>query len=204
MAHLLENGCGLGSFFPNMVVQYALLTQREELIKREQGRMHEWTFSPLLVEKYKELCYDDSGYRAYHARPGMVAAVSGKVRKFLEDQTVSKDEYTLKPVRILGREDPYYLLFLRQIPHTEIVFSKSLYKGNGETYRKFSSYSEYTEKTDSAIIKFPVLPKKYEKRDLICIQNCAENYMSARLIKAFHEAGAKGIEFSRTGHLKFI
>lgn len=64
MAHLLENGCGLGSFFPNMVVQYALLTQREELIKREQGRMHEWTFSPLLVEKYKKLCYDDSGYRA--------------------------------------------------------------------------------------------------------------------------------------------
>lgn len=249
LTHLLENGCGLGSFFPDMVVKYALLTQRweyaEELIKREQGRRDEWTFSPLLVEKYKELCSDDSGYRAfgvswdkkllgnraapqglkilndnlegqldyedfswdfmlaYHARPGMVAAVSGKVCKILEDLNVSKDEYTLKPVRILGREDPYYLLLISSIPHTEIDFSKSLYKGNGETYRKFSSYSEYMEKEEFAIIKFPVLPKKYEKRDLICIQNCAEYYMSARLIKAFQEAGVKGIEFGRD-NLRFL
>lgn len=112
LEHLLENGCGLGSLFPDKVVKYTLLTQRweyaEELIKREEERRQEWTYSPLLVEKYKELCYDDSGYRAYHARPGMVAAVSGKVRKFLEDQTVSKDEYTLKPVRILGLTN-YYL-----------------------------------------------------------------------------------------------
>ena len=250
LEHLLENGCGLGSFFPDMVVKYALLTQRweyaEELIKREQGRRDEWTYSPLLMEKYKELCHEDSGHRAfdvswdkkllgnraapqglkilnenlegrldyedfswdfmraYYARPGMVAAVSGKVRKILEDLNVLKDEYTLKPVRILGREEQYYLLFLHQIPHTEIDFSKSLYKGNEKTYRKFSSYSEYMEKTDFAIIGFPVLPKKYKKRDLICIQDCAIHYMSARLIKAFQESGVKGIEFSPTSNLMFV
>lgn len=250
LEHLLENGCGLGSFFPDMVVKYALLTQRweyaKELIKREQGRRDEWTYSPLLMEKYKELCHKDSGHRAfdvswdkkllgnraapqglkilnenlegrldyedfswdfmlaYYARPGMVAAVSGKVRKILEDLNVLKDEYTLKPVRILGREEQYYLLFLHQIPHTEIDFSKSLYKGNEKTYRKFSSYSEYMEKTDFAIIGFPVLPKKYKKRDLICIQDCAIHYMSARLIKAFQESGVKGIEFSPTSNLMFV
>lgn len=250
LEHLLENGCGLGSFFPDKVVKYALLTQRweyaEELIKREQGRRDEWTYSPLLMEKYKELCHKDSGHRAfdvswdkkllgnraapqglkilnenlegrldyedfswdfmlaYYARPGMVAAVSGKVRKILEDLNVLKDEYTLKPVRILGREEQYYLLFLHQIPHTEIDFSKSLYKGNEKTYRKFSSYSEYMEKTDFAIIGFPVLPKKYKKRDLICIQDCAIHYMSARLIKAFQESGVKGIEFSPTSNLMFV
>lgn len=250
LEHLLENGCGLGSFFPDMVVKYALLTQRweyaEELIKREQGRRDEWTYSPLLMEKYKELCHEDSGHRAfdvswdkkllgnraapqglkilnenlegrleyedfswdfmraYYAHPGMVAAVSGKVRKILEDLNVLKDEYTLKPVRILGREEQYYLLFLHQIPHTEIDFSKSLYKGNEKTYRKFSSYSEYMEKTNFAIIGFPVLPKKYKKRDLICIQDCAIHYMSARLIKAFQESGVKGIEFSPTSNLMFV
>lgn len=250
LEHLLENGCGLRSFFPGMVVKYALLTQRweyaEELIKREQGRRDEWTFPPLLVEKYKELCHEDSGHRAfgvswdqkllgnraapqglkilndslegrldyedfswdfiraYYARPGMVAAVSGKVRMILEDLDVPKDEYELKPVRILGREESYYLLFIHSIPHTEIDFSKSLYKGNGETYRKFSSYSEYMEKEDFAIIRYPVLPKKYEKRDLICIQECAIHYMSARLIKAFQESGVKGIEFSPTSNLMFV
>ena len=60
------------------------------------------------------------------------------------------------------------------------------------------------EKEEFAIIKFPVLPKKYEKRDLICILNCAEYYMSARLIKAFQEADVKGIEFSPIGYLKFL
>ena len=60
------------------------------------------------------------------------------------------------------------------------------------------------EKTDFAIIGFPVLPKKYKKRDLICIQDCAIHYMSARLIKAFQESGVKGIEFSPTSNLMFV
>ena len=49
-----------------------------------------------------------------------------------------------------------------------------------------------------------LIPQKYAKRDLIYIQNGKETYMSARLIKAFREAGIKGIEFKAIGSLRFI
>ena len=50
----------------------------------------------------------------------------------------------------------------------------------------------------------PVLPQKYADRDLIYIQDGRETYISERLIKAFKEAGIKGIEFNATGSLRFI
>ena len=73
-----------------------------------------------------------------------------------------------------------------------------------DEYRKFASYSEFSDSTESYTIAFPVLPQKYAKRDLIYIQNGKETYMSARLIKALREAGIKGIEFKAIGSLRFI
>ena len=143
---------------------------------------------------------------AYYNRSGLVAAVSGKVKAIIEGMNVSKEEYILVPIAIQDSNTQHYLLFIKSIGHDEIDFSNSLYRkilGDDE-YRKFASYSEFSASPESYTIAFPVLPQKYAKRDLIYIQNGAETYISARLIKAFREAGIKGIEFRQIGSLRFI
>lgn len=277
---ILENGSGRQTFFCDHIIVYALLTKRweytDELIKKEQERRKDWDFSPLLVEKYKELSQEDTGHRgfsvswdssllgrrattqgvkilskewdehmskyastdllyqenqswifdnipkniegtldykddswdfmdAYYFRSGMVAAVSVKVKEILEDINVSKEEYTLIPIHIKDSDTQYYLMFIKSIGHKEIDFSNSLYKkiiGEGE-YRKFASYSDFSDSTEWYTIAFPALPQKYAKRDLIYIQNGKETYMSERLIKAFRSADIKGIEFKAIGSLRF-
>ena len=128
-----------------------------------------------------------------------MAAVSGRIKTILEESSVSKDEYVLIPIRIKETEEPYYLLFIHSIGHSEIDFTASLY----DTHRKFISVSEFREVPDSHSIAYPVIPQKYAGRDLIYIENGKETYMSARLIKAFREANIKGISFSAIGTLRF-
>lgn len=168
-----------------------------------------WIFDNIPNNIEGTLDYKDDSWdfmNAYYHRSGMVAAVSMKVKEILEDMNISKEEYTLIPIRIKDSNTQYYLMFIKSIGHNEINFSNSLYQkiiGDDE-YRKFASYSEFSDSTESYTIAFPVLPQKYAKRDLIYIQNGKETYMSARLIKAFREAGIKGIEFKAIGSLRFI
>lgn len=168
-----------------------------------------WIFDNIPNNIEGALDYKDDSWdfmNAYYYRSGMVAAVSMKVKEILEDMNISKEEYTLIPIRIKDSNTQYYLMFIKSIGHNEINFSNSLYQkiiGDDE-YRKFASYSEFSDSTESYTIAFPVLPQKYAKRDLIYIQNGKETYMSARLIKAFREAGIKGIEFKAIGSLRFI
>lgn len=168
-----------------------------------------WIFDNIPNNIEGTLDYKDDSWdfmNAYYHRSGMVAAVSMKVKEILEDMNISKEEYTLIPIRIKDSNTQYYLMFIKSIGHNEINFSNSLYQkiiGDDE-YRKFASYSEFSDSTDWYTIAFPVLPQKYAKRDLIYIQNGKETYMSARLIKAFREAGIKGIEFTAIGSLRFI
>ena len=278
---VLENGSGRDPFFSDYIIKFALITKRweyaDELIRREQERRKDWSISPLLVEKYKELSQGDTGHRgfsvswdssllgrrampqgvkiltkewdehmskyartdllyqenqslifdnipeniegvldykddyswdfisAYYIRPGMVAAVSSKVKDILEEMNVSKEEYALIPIRIHGSGTIYYLLFIKSIGHIEIDFRNSLYQSIiGHKNRKFASYSDFSESIDSHVIAYPVLPQKYADRDLIYIQDGRETYISERLIKAFKKAGIKGIEFNATGSLRFI
>ena len=168
-----------------------------------------WIFDNIPNNIEGTLDYKDDSWdfmSAYYYRSGMVAAVSMKVKEILEDMNISKEEYTLIPIRIKDSNTQHYLMFIKSIGHDEIDFSNSLYRkilGDDE-YRKFASYSEFSASHESYTIAFPVLPQKYAKRDLIYIQNGAETYMSARLIKAFRETGIKGIEFREIGSLRFI
>lgn len=168
-----------------------------------------WIFDNIPNNIEGTLDYKDDSWdfmNAYYYRSGMVAAVSMKVKEILEEINVSKEEYTLIPIHIKDSNIQYYLMFIKSIGHKEIDFSNSLYQkiiGEGE-YHKFASYSDFSDSPEWYTIAFPVLPQKYAKRDLIYIQNGKETYMSARLIKAFREAGIKGIEFKAIGSLRFI
>lgn len=168
-----------------------------------------WIFDDIPDDIKGVMDYKDDSWdfmTAYYIRSGMVAAVSMKVKAILEGMNVSKEEYVLVPIAIQDSNTQHYLLFIKSIGHDEIDFSNSLYRkilGDDE-YRKFASYSEFSASPESYTIAFPVLPQKYAKRDLIYIQNGAETYISARLIKAFREAGIKGIEFRQIGSLRFI
>lgn len=168
-----------------------------------------WIFDDIPDDIEGVMDYKDDSWdfmTAYYIRSGMVAAVSMKVKAILEAMNVSKEEYVLVPIPIQDSDTQHYLLFIKSIGHDEIDFSNSLYRKilSDDEYRKFASYSEFSASPESYTIAFPVLPQKYAKRDLIYIQNGAETYMSARLIKAFRETGIKGIEFREIGSLRFI
>ena len=179
-------------------------TRTDQLYQKHQN----WIFSSIPDDIKGVMDYKDDSWdfmTAYYIRSGMVAAVSMKVKAILEGMNVSKEEYVLVPIAIQDSNTQHYLLFIKSIGHDEIDFSNSLYRkilGDDE-YRKFASYSEFSASPESYTIAFPVLPQKYAKRDLIYIQNGAETYISARLIKAFREAGIKGIEFRQIGSLRF-
>ena len=179
-------------------------TRTDQLYQKHQN----WIFSSIPDDIKGVMDYKDDSWdfmTAYYIRSGMVAAVSMKVKAILEGMNVSKEEYVLVPIAIQDSNTQHYLLFIKSIGHDEIDFSNSLYRkilGDDE-YRKFASYSEFSASPESYTIAFPVLPQKYAKRDLIYIQNGAETYISARLIKAFREAGIKGISFHSIGTLRF-
>ena len=179
-------------------------TRTDQLYQKHQN----WIFSSIPDDIKGVMDYKDDSWdfmTAYCIRSGMVAAVSMKVKAILEGMNVSKEEYVLVPIAIQDSNTQHYLLFIKSIGHDEIDFSNSLYRkilGDDE-YRKFASYSEFSASPESYTIAFPVLPQKYAKRDLIYIQNGAETYISARLIKAFREAGIKGISFRSIGTLRF-
>ena len=173
-------------------------TRTDRLYQENQ----DWIFDNIPDNIEGKLDFQDDSWDfmcAYYHRSGLIAAVSGKFKTILEEMNVSKEEYVLIPIRVKGAEEPYYLLFIRSVGHSEIDFSASLYDRN----KKFSSYSEFQEDTDCHSIAYPVLPKKYAGRDLIYIENGKETYMSERLIKAFCEAKIKGISFSAIGTLIF-
>lgn len=173
-------------------------TRTDRLYQENQ----DWIFNNIPDNIEGQLDYNDDSWdfiQAYYIRSGLVAAVSGRIKTILEESSVSKDEYVLIPIRIKETEEPYYLLFIHSIGHSEIDFTASLY----DTHRKFSSVSEFREDPDSHSIAYPVIPQKYAGRDLIYIENGKETYMSARLIKAFREANIKGISFSAIGTLRF-
>ena len=155
-------------------------TRTDQLYQKHQN----WIFSTIPDNIEGKLDYNDFSWDfmlAYYHRSGLVAAVSRKVKAILEDMNVSKDEYVLIPIHIQGTEDPYYLLFIHSIGHSEMDLAD----------------------TDCHSIEFPVLPQRYACRDLIYIENGRDTYMSARLIEAFRKAGIKGISFRSIGTLRF-
>lgn len=150
---------------------------------------------------YKDVTWDYMD--AYFYRFSMIAAVSEKVKNILEDLNVSKDEYVLKPIKVKGYEGPYYLFFVKVLPESEIIYSKTLFRNN-ETKElcKFDSDDDVRQKIKDGILCASEihLDSKHASRDIISIQYHPADFFSQRLVDAFREHNVKGVEIGSRDH----
>lgn len=159
----------------------------------------DWLYDKIPSGLEGKLRYKDSTWDYMHAvyfRFGMIAAVSERVKKVLEETDVSKDEYVLKPITIQGCEGPYYLMFISTISDSELIYSHSTFDGYGvEGIVQFSSYEERI-KVDDIGVRNIYLPESYRSRDIIKLQSTPAVYFSKRLFDAFEMNKIKGIELT--------
>ncbi|MBQ2550174.1 MAG: hypothetical protein II560_03085, partial [Bacteroidales bacterium] len=58
---------------------------------------------------------------------GCFGVINEKIKTIFEDLNISKGEYILHPIDIEGVEDNYYLMFIFQVPISNIILSSSVY-----------------------------------------------------------------------------
>lgn len=159
--------------------------------------------------EYKDLTWDFM-LAAYY-RLGMIAAVSEKVKNILEELNVSKEEYTLKPIKIKGYDITYYLMFVSLISDEEILIKNSDIRFFEEPERKLpietlEQVHEYDKHMNTYVFyKTMALSKKFQARDIIYVLRATiYPHFSKRLIDAFEKNKVKGWEFFYESKLKFI
>lgn len=153
------------------------------------------------------------GTRHESERCGMVAAVSQKVKDIFEELGVSKDEYIMKPVKLVDSDRTYYLLFCMTIPEDEISMKNSesclaMVPAFRLSFKTFEERCEYMKVSPDRELGYRIiaLPEKYKNRDLIYVKSDTNYFFSQRLIDAFEKHKVKGYEiFTRSyTQLKFI
>lgn len=160
---------------------------------------------------YKDLTWDYM--KAAYVQFGMIAAVSEKVKNILEELNVSKEEYTLKPIKIKDYDLTYYLMFVPFISDEEILLNNSDVRFKKKPDRKLpvetlEQVHEYDKRIDTFVFyKTMTLPKKFQARDIIYVPRATiRPHFSKRLIDAFEKNKVKGWEFFYyfESKLKFI
>ena len=130
-----------------------ILTQAFDEYMRENNSdtfMHirnlDWLYDRIPLPLKGKFIYKDDSWDymdAIYSRFGMIAAVSERVKRILEDLNVSQDEYVLKPISVEGSDRQIYLLFIKKISDAELIYPESSFKVYPpERMMHFSSYNE--------------------------------------------------------------
>lgn len=130
---------------------------------------------------------------AYYYRRGMVACVSERVKIILEDNEVNKEEYILKPIRIKGLSEVYYLFFVPMISRcsAHIVYDESEFyidDIDSPLHKQIISI-----RSDEDYRRIPNLkPRKIvlntgniDTRDIYYINGCNDVFFSKKITDAF-------------------
>lgn len=138
---------------------------------------------------------------AYFFRFSMIAAVSEKVKNILEELKVSKEEYVLKPIKVKECEGPYYLMFVKIIPESELLYSQTLFRNDyTKEVSRFADNDGRLARSYHFYASDIYLHVKYKCRDIINIQYSSAFFFSQRLVDAFHEHDVKGCEIGSYDH----
>jgi len=118
--------------------------------------------------------------------------ISEKVVEAFRDTEIDKSEINLLPVELQNENLKYFILFVPMIPHEEIIFKESLiYPSRQQLLEKkdyfdINSFKDYNENIDKSIFmnfEKVVPPKKYEMKDIICIQGISSLFFSDKLVE---------------------
>lgn len=137
----------------------------------------------------------------------LVAIVSQKVKNIFDDLKIRPEECSFRRVSLKGFEnEPFYILFIPRIPHSEIVLSKCDFCST-ETYDlqntvKFTSWKEAREAFPKYKIHKVVLKKEYDNYDVLQPIECIYPFYSERLVKEFERENVVGYHIFRGWHFE--
>lgn len=188
-----------------------ILTQAFDEYMRENNSdtfMHirnlDWLYDRIPLPLKGKFIYKDDSWDymdAIYSRFGMIAAVSERVKRILEDLNVSQDEYVLKPISVEGSDRQIYLLFIKKISDAELIYPESSFKVYPpERMMHFSSYNERAMVPDGCGVRDIFLPESYRNRDIINLQSSVPVFFSQRLVDAFEENKIKGFSVFLKNH----
>lgn len=149
---------------------------------------------------------------AYPYRDNMLACVSERVKRLLEQLQVAPSEYVLEPVSVKQVEVPLYLLFVRKIVRwkdIDVDYKKSTFV-NPIKMEIIPGVTEeiLKERRTAGILTSPkniVARKRPFYLDIICIETCGGVFFSERLVNAFLQEGIVGFEIVNNWHtLTFV
>jgi len=144
---------------------------------------------------------------AYFFRPGISGCISEKVKTIFTKLGVSKNEYYLKPINILGVSQQHYILFFpfkSLFEDADIIWSQSTFENCADkSLISISNRREYCElKHDNVLFteKTVCLAKKYRKYDVLNFGLSAiQGFLSDRIVQAFEEENVLGASFCNPG-----
>ena len=127
--------------------------------------------------------------------------ISEKVKSVLTDLGVNKNEYVLKPIKIHGFVDTFYLFFVPLISDTKFIYPKTewvrLFEDNIEPVI-FQDKDSYYADLEQYMIRKLTLPSKYKGYDLLYPQTSGL-FLSDRIIEEFDRRGIVGYDVINSG-----
>lgn len=135
------------------------------------------------------------------------AVVSQKVKNIFEGLTIQSKECSFRRISLKGFEnESFYILFIPQIPFSEIVLSKCDFCST-ETYDlqntvKFSSWEEARKAFPKFQIHKIVLKKEYSNYDILQPLMCIDPFYSERILEAFEREKVVGYHIFRGWHFQ--
>ena len=143
---------------------------------------------------------------AYYSRITMIACVSEKVKRILEDLNVSREELTICPITLEGIPETYYVLFspVLSVKELGLDFSRTLFKDDsdeGKLYH-FSDEKEMLENYNKEGMRYSykniVISRNNMCRKIINVQY-GGIFFSETIMDAFAENGVVGYDYIRPG-----
>lgn len=133
---------------------------------------------------------------------GCFGVINERIKTIFEELNISKEEYILHPIDIEGCCEMYYIMFVYQIPITNIVLKKSVYchSFHPEVEYKLNNHNQYYDGEFECIIpKHLVIGKEFSNYDIIRIQSCSDTFFSERLVHKIMENNVIGLQFYPSG-----
>lgn len=133
---------------------------------------------------------------------GCFGVINEKIKTIFEDLNISKGEYILHPIDIEGVEDNYYLMFIFQVPISNIILSSSVYccKPQPEIEYILKTHDQFYDGGLECICpKLIALDKDYSNFDILRIESCWYTYFSERLVNKLKQNKIVGLEYTAPG-----
>ena len=128
------------------------------------------------------------------------AIVSQKVKNIFEGLKIRPEECSFRRISLKGFEnEPFYILFIHQIPFSEIVLSKCDFIStfDRENTLKFSSWEEANKAFPKYDIHKIVLKNEYNNFNVLQPLMCIYPFYSERLVKEFERENVVGYSIFR-------